>query len=128
MIHPPDETNQGRGEIAEVSRAAVSYARRPGAVVLLAAIGLYRRTLSPLLGPRCRYHPSCSVYTAECIKLHGALRGAALGAARIARCSPWFDGGFDPPPQELPARWQRVGGRKQASRSSLASSTEGGRS
>ena len=69
--------------------------------LLLALITLYRWTLSPLLGPRCRFHPSCSHYTFDAIRTHGALRGSWLGLRRLARCHPWHPGGYDPVP---PAR------------------------
>jgi len=71
-----------------------------GAVLLL-LIRLYQLLLSPLLGANCRFYPSCSKYTAECIRLHGPLAGTYLGARRILRCHPWNPGGHDPPP---PAR------------------------
>jgi putative membrane protein insertion efficiency factor len=61
-------------------------------------IWLYQRLISPLLGPACRFHPSCSHYTAECLALHGALRGSYLGFRRILRCHPFHPGGHDPPP------------------------------
>ncbi len=67
--------------------------------LLLAAIGLYRWLLSPLLGPTCRFHPSCSSYADEAIRRHGALRGSGLAARRIARCHPFHPGGFDPVPE-----------------------------
>jgi putative membrane protein insertion efficiency factor len=66
---------------------------------LLLLIRLYQRALSPLLGRTCRFHPSCSAYTATCIERFGAGHGALLGARRIARCHPFHPGGFDPPPQ-----------------------------
>jgi putative membrane protein insertion efficiency factor len=66
--------------------------------LLLATITLYRYTLSPLLGPRCRFYPSCSQYAAEAIQVHGPLRGLRLTISRLLRCHPLHPGGFDPVP------------------------------
>ena len=66
--------------------------------LLLSTIRLYQITLSRLIGPVCRFEPSCSHYTATCIKRFGAARGSWLGLKRIARCHPFNAGGFDPPP------------------------------
>ena len=66
--------------------------------LLLALIRLYQLTLSPLIGRSCRFEPTCSRYTAECIQLHGPARGLWLGVCRIARCHPFHAGGYDPPP------------------------------
>ena len=65
---------------------------------LLFAIRAYQLTLSRLLGPTCRFEPSCSPYTATCIERVGVLRGSWLGLKRIGRCHPFHPGGFDPPP------------------------------
>jgi putative membrane protein insertion efficiency factor len=65
---------------------------------LLWLIRVYQLAFSPLLGRTCRFEPSCSHYTAACIDRFGAIRGAWLGACRIARCHPFHPGGFDPPP------------------------------
>lgn len=65
---------------------------------LLLLVQLYRYTLSPLLGANCRYQPSCSAYAIEALKTHGAFRGGALAAKRIARCHPWGGSGYDPVP------------------------------
>ena len=65
---------------------------------LLLLIHVYQLTLSRLLGPSCRFEPSCSHYTATCIERFGALRGSWLGIKRIGRCHPFNPGGFDPPP------------------------------
>jgi len=71
---------------------------------LVSVIGAYRRFLSPMLRPNCRYHPSCSAYAVEAIEIHGARRGSWLGVKRIGRCHPWQAGGFDPVPGSDAAR------------------------
>jgi putative membrane protein insertion efficiency factor len=58
----------------------------------------YQLAISPLLGPRCRFYPSCSHYAIEAIETHGALRGVWLTIKRISRWHPWHEGGFDPVP------------------------------
>ena len=58
----------------------------------------YQLAISPLLGPRCRFYPSCSHYAIEAIETHGALRGVWLTIKLISRCHPWHKGGFDPVP------------------------------
>jgi putative membrane protein insertion efficiency factor len=58
----------------------------------------YQLAISPLLGPRCRFYPSCSHYAIEAIETHGTLRGVWLTIKRISRCHPWHEGGFDPVP------------------------------
>jgi putative membrane protein insertion efficiency factor len=68
---------------------------------LILLIRIYQRTLSPLLGPVCRFEPSCSRYAVKCLEWHGALRGSWLAARRIGRCHPWNPGGYDPPPPRL---------------------------
>ncbi|HHC07370.1 MAG TPA: membrane protein insertion efficiency factor YidD [Actinobacteria bacterium] len=66
--------------------------------MLRAGIRAYRRWLSPLLGPRCRFHPTCSAYALEAVERHGALRGGGLALRRIGRCHPFHPGGNDPVP------------------------------
>ncbi|MQM30845.1 MAG: membrane protein insertion efficiency factor YidD [Candidatus Accumulibacter phosphatis] len=66
--------------------------------LLLALIGFYRYAISPFLGHRCRFFPSCSEYAAEAVEKHGAGKGARLALQRIFRCHPWNPGGFDPVP------------------------------
>jgi len=63
---------------------------------LLGAIALYRGWISPLLGPKCRFHPTCSSYAAEAIVRHGPFLGTVRALGRIARCHPLADGGYDP--------------------------------
>ena len=65
---------------------------------LLALIAGYRYALSPLLGPKCRFLPTCSSYAQEAIEIHGALRGSWLAIKRISKCHPWHPGGFDAVP------------------------------
>ncbi len=62
----------------------------------LALIRLYRRWLSPLLPPRCRFYPTCSQYALEAVERYGALRGCWLALRRLLRCHPFHPGGFDP--------------------------------
>ncbi|HSH57031.1 MAG TPA: membrane protein insertion efficiency factor YidD [Halomonas sp.] len=72
--------------------------RQATAWLLIGLVRLYQVTLSPLLGPRCRYWPSCSHYTVEAIRVHGPFRGGLMAARRIARCHPGCEGGIDPVP------------------------------
>jgi uncharacterized protein len=65
------------------------------AAVLSALIGAYQRWISPCLGNRCRFHPSCSAYARTAIETHGALRGSWLAARRLVKCQPFHPGGFD---------------------------------
>jgi putative membrane protein insertion efficiency factor len=71
--------------------------------LLLGLITAYRYLLSPLLGPSCRFYPTCSAYAAEAIDTHGALRGSRLALRRILKCHPWHPGGIDPVPP-VPSR------------------------
>lgn len=63
-------------------------------------IRIYQCTLSPLIGPACRYEPSCSQYAIEAIRRFGVARGSWLALKRIGRCHPWHPGGYDPVPSE----------------------------
>ena len=67
-------------------------------LVLKFFIRAYQVVLSPLLGPNCRYYPTCSQYAIEAIETHGSLRGTWLAIKRISRCHPWHEGGFDTVP------------------------------
>jgi len=64
--------------------------------IALAIIRFYRRWISPLLAPRCRFEPTCSAYAYEAIVRHGLLRGVALTMWRLLKCQPFHRGGFDP--------------------------------
>lgn len=72
-----------------------------GAKVLIGLIKFYRLAISPLIGPRCRFDPTCSQYGLEAIKSHGALKGGWLTLKRVLKCHPLNPGGYDPvPPKE----------------------------
>ncbi len=64
---------------------------------LIGLVRVYQYLISPMLGPRCRFQPTCSTYFIESIRKHGAIRGSLRGIWRIVRCNPWFPGGYDPP-------------------------------
>lgn len=66
--------------------------------LLLGLVAFYRLALSPFIGPRCRYTPTCSEYAADALRQHGAARGAWLTVRRLARCHPWGGSGYDPVP------------------------------
>ena len=68
--------------------------------MLIACIRLYQRILSPYLGQNCRFHPSCSQYAVEALRIHGAIVGSAYAIYRILRCQPLCKGGYDPVPAE----------------------------
>ncbi len=65
---------------------------------LVGLLRLYQYALSPLLGSRCRFHPSCSEFAIEALRRHGILQGLWLALRRVMRCNPWNHGGFDPVP------------------------------
>ncbi|MBW2657699.1 MAG: membrane protein insertion efficiency factor YidD [Deltaproteobacteria bacterium] len=67
-------------------------------IVFVALIRVYQYTLSPFLGPACRFHPSCSEYAYQAIMRHGPMRGLLLAIKRILRCHPFHPGGVDPVP------------------------------
>jgi hypothetical protein len=66
--------------------------------LLVALIRGYKRVVSPILPPACRFVPTCSEYAAAAVEKHGPLRGVFLAVRRIVRCAPWHPGGFDPVP------------------------------
>lgn len=65
---------------------------------LIALIRVYQYAISPLLGSRCRFYPSCSAYAVESLQRHGPFKGFWLALRRIGRCHPWQPGGYDPVP------------------------------
>jgi putative membrane protein insertion efficiency factor len=66
--------------------------------LLLLLVRVYRRLVSPMLPPRCRFYPSCSAYAEGALARHGAARGTWLAARRLVRCHPFHPGGIDPVP------------------------------
>ena len=93
--------------LPRVARDRAGAVRGPLAWLLTALIRGYQLTISPLIGPCCRFHPTCSHYGIEAIETHGALRGSWLTVKRIARCQPWGTSGLDFEPQRMrdDARW-----------------------
>jgi len=65
---------------------------------LIGLIRSYKFLISPFLGNRCRFDPSCSEYAVEALRRHGVLRGLWLALRRVLHCHPWHPGGFDPVP------------------------------
>ena len=84
--------------------------RKVPRLLVLLLIRLYWWTLSPIVGRSCRFHPTCSRYTATCVERFGALHGSWLGLRRVCRCHPWNPGGADLPPKASsdPARPSRI--------------------
>jgi putative membrane protein insertion efficiency factor len=66
----------------------------------LSIIRAYQLVLSPILGPNCRFHPTCSCYAHTAIERFGVIRGTWLGIRRILRCHPFSEGGYDPVPDK----------------------------
>jgi hypothetical protein len=70
-------------------------------ILLLSLINSYRRFVSPLFPPSCRFQPTCSQYALESIEKHGSVKGSWLAIQRILRCHPFHPGGYDPVPDKL---------------------------
>lgn len=68
--------------------------------ILIFALKIYKYAISPMLPPACRYYPTCSEYAVTAFKKHGLLKGLYLSIRRIARCNPFFPGGYDPVPDK----------------------------
>lgn len=75
----------------------------------MAVIWVYQKTVSPLLGPRCRYYPSCSHYGYTAVERFGLVRGSVLAGWRILRCNPWSAGGVD----DVPFKGEPLFGRRR---------------
>jgi len=73
----------------------------PFRALLIAPILVYRYGISPILGPNCRYHPSCSAYGLQAIRHHGPIKGTVMTVRRLLSCHPWSAGGLDPVPDRI---------------------------
>jgi putative membrane protein insertion efficiency factor len=72
---------------------------RKGLIYLLIfPVKIYQWTISPMIGPSCRYTPSCSAYSIDALKKHGPIKGLWLSIKRILSCNPWGGSGYDPVP------------------------------
>ena len=77
----------------------------PGARLLIVLIRVYQRGISPLLGPHCRFHPTCSHYGIEALRRFGLIKGSWLTLKRVSKCHPLNPGGDDPvPPKTFDTR------------------------
>ena len=85
--------------------------------LLVLLVRAYQLLISPLLGPRCRFYPSCSTYAVQALQVHGALRGSWLALRRLGRCHPWNPGGVDHVPM---GRGSATPGRESGSRPAAA--------
>lgn len=75
--------------------------------IIILIIRFYQKFISPLLGPCCRYSPTCSRYGIEAVERYGALRGSFMTIKRILRCNPFYPGGYDPVP-DLQKKKRRI--------------------
>ena len=81
------------------------------AKALILLVRLYQKAVSPWLGQRCRFHPSCSNYCIEALQQHGMVRGLWLGLKRICKCQPFHPGGYDPVPEKKTGKMdERISG------------------
>lgn len=94
------EAGSGRGRV-DAAGAGVSTVPEVASIparIATTLLRLYKRWVSPLLPPACRFEPTCSVYTCQAIERYGLIKGGWLGVRRILRCHPLHPGGFDPVP------------------------------
>lgn len=92
MCPAPDQTKKTQRRLSLPGRFAITL------------IWIYRHSLSLFMGRTCRYAPTCSDYTEQTIRRFGFWAGGWMGLARILRCNPWGASGFDPIPDQVPAR------------------------
>jgi len=82
--------------------------------ILILLIRAYRYLISPLLGPHCRFYPTCSCYAQTALEQHGLIRGGWLGLRRLSRCHPWHPGGVDPVPEKNEIKPQKKSNRQDS--------------
>lgn len=78
--------------------------------ILIGVIRFYKKCISPLFPPVCRFQPTCSQYAIEAIQTHGAAKGCWLALRRLLKCHPWHPGGYDPVPLKKDKKKNRDGG------------------
>lgn len=78
--------------------------------ILIGVIRFYKKCISPLFPPVCRFQPTCSQYAIEAIQTHGAAKGCWLALRRLLKCHPWHPGGYDPVPPKKDKKKNRDGG------------------
>ena len=94
---PASISSSSISRVRATSSAILHWPARAIMALLILLIRLYQVTLSPLLGPACRFEPTCSRYMVESLRKYGLLKGLGRGLRRVARCHPWNPGGYDPP-------------------------------
>lgn len=100
---PPNCHHENDVAILTKTEMSPSSKKNPGrllqapALLVIGAVKLYQYLISPWLGRRCRFYPSCSQYFILSVQKFGLIRGLCKGTARICRCHPWNPGGYDPP-------------------------------
>ncbi|MGR8949666.1 MAG: membrane protein insertion efficiency factor YidD [Gammaproteobacteria bacterium] len=82
--------------------------KRAAGWLVLVPVRAYQIAISPLIGPRCRYLPTCSAYLIEAIETRGVLSGTVLGMKRVLRCHPWGGHGYDPVPAKGPSESEEL--------------------
>jgi hypothetical protein len=97
-LSTPTEPAGGESPLFPRPRSIAGWVLLPVTWTLIALIRFYQMFISPGLPPSCRFTPSCSQFTLDAVRRHGALKGAWLGARRLGRCHPWHPGGYDPVP------------------------------
>ena len=95
--HENDDAVQTKTETTILSRTQLIRLLHVPALLAIGGVRLYQYLISPWLGRRCRFYPSCSQYFILSVQKFGLIRGFWKGATRICRCHPWNPGGYDPP-------------------------------